>query len=128
MAIREKYKNNPQKLNQAQMKIYKKRGVNPLGGCLPMLIQMPFFIPFLLFSEQQSSLRSEPFIFWIKDLSAPDYVFDLPFHIPIYGSQVAILPIFMVLSMFVQQKMMTGGSIQQPQQKTMQYNMIPCFF
>ena len=128
LAIREKYKNNPQKLNQAQMKIYKKRGVNPLGGCLPMLIQMPLLYSLFVVFRTTIELRSEPFIFWIKDLSAPDYVFDLPFHIPIYGSQVAILPIFMVLSMFVQQKMMTGGSIQQPQQKTMQYIMIPVFF
>ncbi len=128
LAIREKYKNNPQKLNQAQMKIYKKRGVNPLGGCLPMLIQMPLLYSLFVVFRTTIELRSEPFVFWIKDLSAPDYVFELPFHIPIYGSQVAVLPVFMVISMFLQQKMMTGGAIQQPQQKTMQYIMIPVFF
>ena len=128
LAIREKYKNNPQKLNQAQMKIYKKRGVNPLGGCLPMLIQMPLLYSLFVVFRTTIELRSEPFVFWIKDLSAPDYVFELPFHIPIYGSQVAVLPIFMVISMFIQQKMMTGGAVQQPQQKTMQYIMIPVFF
>ena len=110
------------------MKIYKKRGVNPLGGCLPMLIQMPLLYSLFVVFRTTIELRSEPFIFWIKDLSSPDYVFDLPFHIPIYGSQVAILPVFMVVSMFVQQKMMTGGTVQQPQQKTMQYVMIPVFF
>ena len=128
LAIREKYKNNPQKLNQAQMKIYKKRGVNPLGGCLPMLIQMPLLYSLFVVFRTTIELRSEPFVLWIKDLSAPDYVFELPFHIPIYGSQVAVLPIFMVVSMFLQQKMMTGGTVQQPQQKTMQYIMIPVFF
>ncbi len=128
LAIREKYKNNPQKLNQAQMKIYKKRGVNPLGGCLPMLIQMPLLYSLFVVFRTTIELRSEPFVFWIQDLSAPDYVFELPFHIPIYGSQVAVLPIFMVVSMFLQQKMMTGGTMQQPQQKTMQYIMIPVFF
>ena len=127
LAIREKYKNNPQKLNQAQMKIYKKRGVNPLGGCLPMLIQMPLLYSLFVVFRTTIELRSEPFVLWIKDLSAPDYVFELPFHIPIYGSQVAVLPIFMVVSMFLQQKMMTGGTVQ-PQQKTMQYIMIPVFF
>mgnify|MGYP001166248433 CR=1 FL=1 len=128
LAIREKYKNNPQKLNQAQMKIYKKRGVNPLGGCLPMLIQMPLLYSLFVVFRTTIELRSEPFVLWIQDLSAPDYVFELPFHIPIYGSQVAVLPIFMVVSMFLQQKMMTGGTMQQPQQKTMQYIMIPVFF
>ena len=128
LAIRDKYKNNPQKLNQAQMKIYKKRGVNPLGGCLPMLIQMPLLYSLFVVFRTTIELRSEPFVFWIQDLSAPDYVFELPFHIPIYGSQVAVLPIFMVVSMFLQQKMMTGGTVQQPQQKTMQYIMIPVFF
>ena len=128
LAIREKYKNNPQKLNQAQMKVYKKRGVNPLGGCLPMLIQMPLLYSLFVVFRTTIELRSEPFVFWIKDLSVPDYVFELPFHIPIYGSQVAVLPIFMVISMFLQQKMMTGGTVQQPQQKTMQYIMIPVFF
>ena len=128
LAIREKYKNNPQKLNQAQMKLYKKKGVNPLGGCLPMLIQMPLLYSLFVVFRTTIELRSEPFVFWIKDLSAPDYVFELPFHIPIYGSQVAVLPIFMVISMFLQQKMMTGGTVQQPQQKTMQYIMIPVFF
>ena len=128
LAIREKYKNNPQKLNQAQMKIYKKRGVNPLGGCLPMLIQMPLLYSLFVVFRTTIELRSEPFVLWIQDLSVPDYVFELPFHIPIYGSQVAVLPIFMVVSMFLQQKMMTGGTVQQPQQKTMQYIMIPVFF
>ena len=128
LAIREKYKNNPQKLNQAQMKLYKKRGVNPLGGCLPMLIQMPLLYSLFVVFRTTIELRSEPFVFWIQDLSVPDYVFELPFHIPIYGSQVAVLPIFMVISMFLQQKMMTGGAVQQPQQKTMQYIMIPVFF
>ena len=127
LAIREKYKNNPQKLNQAQMKIYKKRGVNPLGGCLPMLIQMPLLYSLLLFFEQLLNFVQSLLFFWIQDLSVPDYVFQLPFHIPIYGSQVAVLPIFMVVSMFLQQKMMTGGTVQQPQQKTMQYIMIPVF-
>ena len=73
-------------------------------------------------------LRAEPFIWWIKDLSAPDAVFTLPFSIPIYGSHVAILPILMVVSMFIQQRMMSGGAAQQPQQKTMQYFMTGFFF
>ena len=127
-SIRDKYKNNPQKLNQAQMQLYKKRGVNPLGGCLPMLIQMPLLFALFVVFRTTIELRAEPFIWWIKDLSTPDAVINLPFHIPIYGSHVAILPVFMVVSMFIQQKMMSGGAMQQPQQKTMQYFMTGFFF
>ncbi len=127
MTIREKYKSNPQKLNQAQMQLYKKRGVNPLGGCLPMLIQMPLLFSLFIVFRTTIELRAEPFIWWIKDLSVPDAVVYLPFKIPLYGSHIAILPIFMVISMFIQQRMMTGG-IQQPQQKTMQYFMTAFFF
>jgi len=126
--IRDKYKNNPQKLNQAQMQLYKKKGVNPLGGCLPMLIQMPLLFALFVVFRTTIELRAEPFIWWIKDLSTPDAVINLPFHIPIYGSHIAILPIFMVVSMFIQQRMMSGGSMQQPQQKTMQYFMTAFFF
>jgi len=126
-ALREKYKNNSQKLNQATMKLYKERGVNPLGGCLPMLLQMPLLFALFVVFRTTIELRSEPFIWWIKDLSSPDAIFDLPFNIPIYGSQVAILPVLMVVSMFIQQKMMSGGA-QQPQQKTIQYFMTGFFF
>ncbi len=126
--IRDKFKNNPQKLNQAQMQLYKKRGVNPLGGCLPMLIQMPLLFALFVVFRTTIELRAEPFVWWIKDLSTPDAIINLPFHIPIYGSHIAILPIFMVVSMFIQQKMMSGGAMQQPQQKTMQYFMTAFFF
>jgi len=109
------------------MKLYKERGVNPLGGCLPMLLQMPLLFALFVVFRTTIELRSEPFIWWIKDLSSPDAIFDLPFNIPIYGSQVAILPVLMVVSMFIQQKMMSGGA-QQPQQKTIQYFMTGFFF
>ncbi len=126
-ALRDKHKNNPQKLNQATMKLYKEKGVNPLGGCLPMLLQMPLLLALFQVFRSTIELRSEPFIWWIKDLSAPDTVFHLPFHIPIYGDQVSILPVLMVVSMFIQQRMMSPGA-QQPQQKTMQYFMTAFFF
>lgn len=126
-SLREKYKNNPQKLNQATMKLYKERGVNPLGGCLPMLLQMPLLFALFIVFRTTIELRNEPFVFWIKDLSSPDVIFSLPFSIPIYGSNVAFLPILMVISTFIQQKMMSGG-VQQPQQKMMQYFMTGFFF
>ena len=127
-ALRDKLGNNPQKLNQATMKLYKERGVNPLGGCFPMLLQMPLLFALFQVFRTTIELRAEPFIWWIKDLSVPDAVFTLPFSIPVYGSHVAILPILMVVSMFVQQRMMSGGAVQQPQQKTMMYFMTGFFF
>jgi len=127
-ALREKYKNNPNKLNQATMELYKTRGVNPLGGCLPMLLQMPLLFALFVVFRTTIELRAEPFVWWIKDLSVPDAVFTLPFNIPIYGSHVAILPMLMVVSMFIQQRMMSGGAAQQPQQKMMQYFMTGFFF
>ena len=127
-SLREKYKNNSQKLNQATMALYKKRGVNPLGGCLPMVLQMPLLFALFTVFRSTIELRGEPFIFWIKDLSAPDIIFNLPFTIPIYGNYVCALPMLMALSMFVQQKMMSGGAMQQAQQKVMQYSMMVFFF
>ena len=126
-SLREKHKNNPQKLNQATMQLYKEKGVNPLGGCLPMILQMPLLFALFIVFRTTIELRNEPFVFWIKDLSSPDVIFTLPFEIPIYGSHVAFLPILMVISTFIQQKMMSGG-VQQPQQKMMQYFMTGFFF
>ena len=125
--LKEKYKSNPTKLNQATMELYKKRGVNPLGGCLPMLLQMPLLFALFQVFRTTIELRAEPFIWWITDLSSPDTVLLLPFKIPIYGNHVAILPVLMVVSMFIQQRMMSGAA-QQPQQKTMQYFMTAFFF
>ncbi|MBA64441.1 MAG: hypothetical protein CMG55_01430 [Candidatus Marinimicrobia bacterium] len=126
-ALRDKYKNDPQKMNQATMKLYKEKGVNPLGGCLPMILQMPLLFALFIVFRTTIELRSEPFVWWIKDLSAPDKIFDLPFTIPLYGSHIAFLPILMVISTFIQQRMMSGNN-QQPQQKMMQYFMTGFFF
>ena len=130
-AIKEKFKTNAQKVNTATMELYKKKGVNPMGGCLPMVIQMPLL--FSLFTVFRSTIefRGEPFFWWIKDLSAPDIIFNLPFTIPIYGGYVCALPIFMAGSMYLQQKMMTPASMtgeQAQQQKLMQTFMMGFFF
>ena len=129
--LREKYKNNPTKLNQATMELYKKRGVNPLGTCFPMLLQMPLLFALFTVFRSTIELRGEPFVFWIKDLSAPDVIFYLPFKIPLYGDYVCALPILMALSMFAQQKMAQPTGVTGPQadqQKMMQYFMMGFFF
>jgi len=126
--LRDKHKNNPTKLNQATMELYKKKGVNPMGSCLPMLLQMPLLIALFTVFRSTIELRGKPFVFWINDLSAPDIIFNLPFKVPIYGDYVCALPIIMALSMYAQQKMMTVGGPQQEQQKMMQYFMMGFFF
>ena len=127
--LKEKHKNNQQKLQQAQMDLYKKKGVSPFGTCLPMLLQMPLLFALFTVFRSTIELRGEPFVWWIRDLSAPDIIFYLPFKIPLYGNYVCALPILMALSMFAQQKMMmTGGAAQQEQQKFMQYFMMGFFF
>ncbi len=120
--LREKHKNDQRKFAQAQMALFKEHGVNPLSGCVPILLQMPLL--FALFTVFRSSieLRGAPFMLWINDLSRPDAVFDLGINIPLYGSQVAILPLLMGITMFIQMKLtptpQSGG-----QQKFMMYFM-----
>ena len=126
--LRDKHKNNPTKLNKATMELYKKKGVNPMGSCLPILLHMPLLIALFTVFRSTIELRGKPFVFWINDLSAPDIIFNLPFKVPIYGDYVCALPIIMALSMYAQQKMMTVGGPQQEQQKMMQYFMMGFFF
>tara|TARA_B100000315_G_scaffold260754_1_gene324863 strand:- start:20137 stop:21828 length:1692 start_codon:yes stop_codon:yes gene_type:complete len=108
--MKEKYKNDPQRLNKETMKLYKEHGVNPLGGCLPLLLQMPLLMALFIVFRSTIELRGAPFIFWIQDLSAPDTIFNLPFNIPIYGDQVSLLPLLMGVTMFIQQKSMAVQS------------------
>lgn len=124
--IRGKYKNNPQKMNEEIMKIYRKEGVNPLNpGCLPMFLQMPIFIALFVVLRKAIELRGAETILlpWIKDLSKPEVLISLksiiPGGIPIYGSQIALLPIINAILMFIQNKM----TIKDPNQKAMIYIM-----
>lgn len=119
--LQEKYKNDPQKLNQATMAMYKTEGVNPMGGCLPMLIQMPLLFGLFIVFRTTIELRGEGFMLWITDLSAPDTVYTFPgnFSLPLYGNTVNILPLVMGVTMFIQQKM----TVTDPKQKMMVYFM-----
>ena len=111
--LQEKYKNNKEKLNKEMMALYRKNRVNPLGGCLPMLLQLPVF--FALYSALSSAveLRHAPFIFWISDLSQPD--------------GLGITPILMGASMYIQQKMTPQTAMMDSTQaKVMQ--MLPFIF
>lgn len=110
--LREKLKDNPQKMNAAIAELYKKEGVNPLGGCLPMLIQFPFFIAMYGLFNNHFDLRGAEFIpGWISDLSAPDAVLSFGFEVPILGwTDLHILPFLYLAS-----QLLYGKVAQQPQ-------------
>ena len=122
-AIQEKYKDNPQKLQEAQLKLFKKAKVNPLGSCLPMLLQMPILITFFAFFQNSIELRQASFL-WADDLSAPDIIINLPFTVPLLGDHIAGFVLIMAASMVLMMKM--SGQSQaapNPALKAMQYVM-----
>ncbi|MCF8125800.1 MAG: membrane protein insertase YidC [Desulfotignum sp.] len=107
MEIREKYKNDKQKMNQEIMGLYKTYKVNPASGCLPLLVQMPIFFALYRMLYQAIELRHAPFVGWITDLSGPDRLFHFDFAIPLmeapYG--IPVLTLLMGASFLIQQKM-----------------------
>ena len=111
-ALREKYKNDNQRLSRETMKLYKEEGVNPLSGCLPLLLQMPIFIALYNLFGKTIELRQAPFILWIQDLSLPD-------ELLIGGFGLHILPLLMAVSMLIQQKM----TMKDPKQAVLVYMM-----
>jgi len=97
--IQKKYKNNPQQMQRELMNIYREYKINPLGGCLPMFVQIPIFIGFFFALRNSIFLRGAPFLLWIKDLSLPDTIFKIG-EFP-----VNVLPIIMTLTTYFQQKL-----------------------
>ena len=88
------------KKQQATMELYKKAGINPMGGCIPMLIQMPILIAMFRFFPASIELREQPFL-WADDLSSYDSVWNLPFSIPFYGDHVSLFALLMTVTLFV---------------------------
>lgn len=118
--IREKYKDDPQKMNQEVMKLYQTYGINPAGGCLPILLQMPILIALYGLFRATIELRQQPFILWITDLSVPDTIVHLPFRLPIFMiNEISGLALLLGLTMFIQQKM----TVTDPRQKALVYIM-----
>jgi len=121
--LKEKFKDDPQKMNQEMMALYKTYKVNPLGGCLPMVLQIPFFFALYKVLLMSIELRHAPFMLWINDLSAPDRLW-IGFDIP-YLHGVPVLTLLMGASMYLQQKM-TPTTADPTQAKIMQ--MLPVIF
>ena len=111
-ALREKHGGDQQKVSQDMMKLYKEEGVNPLGGCLPMLPQMPILFSLFNVFSGAIELRQTEFAFWITDLSQPDRIF-------LGGFEVHVLPLLMAVSSFFQSKM----TMKDPKQAAMVYIM-----
>jgi YidC/Oxa1 family membrane protein insertase len=106
--LREKYADDPQRLNEELLQLYKKHGVNPASGCFPMLIQIPIFFGFYNMLGKAVELRNSPFL-WVKDLSQPDTVAHLA------GIPINVLPLLMAVSMVAQMQLTpkTGDPVQQ---------------
>ena len=126
--LREKYGDDKEAMNREIMQLYKTYKVNPLGGCLPMLLQIPFFIAFYQVLYNLLDLRGAPFMLWIKDLAAPDRLGSFDFTIPFYAppTGIPVLTLLMGASMVLQQKM-TPNTMGDPMQARMMM-LMPIFF
>jgi YidC/Oxa1 family membrane protein insertase len=121
--IQEKYKSDRERQSQEMAKLMRETGWNPLGGCLPMFLQIPVFIGLYYALQSSIDLRQAPFMLWIDDLSRPETLFTLPgFGIPVH-----LLPILMIISMVVQQKL-TPTTTMDPAQQRMMMFMMPLMF
>jgi len=126
--LRNKHKDNPQKLNKEIMELYRQNKVNPLAGCLPMVLQIPVFFALYQVLIRSVALKGARFL-WIKDLSEPDRLMMLPVSLPVLGNEINILPILMAIGMFMQQKITmksTGG--ESAQQQKMMMIIMPVMF
>ena len=128
--LQEKYKDDQQKVSAETMKLYRDYGVNPLGGCLPMLIQIPIFFGFYRVLQYAAELRGQSFL-WVKDLAAADtiYTWDLPFPIPLLGQHLHInpLPLIMGVTMFLQMKLTPQPQTTDPMQRRI-FMLMPFMF
>jgi YidC/Oxa1 family membrane protein insertase len=115
----EKFKKDPMKKQQETMKLYNKAGVNPMAGCIPALIQLPFMYASFQFFPSAVQLRQKGFL-WADDLSSFDSVLKLPFNIPLYGDHVSLFALLAAIAIFFYMKMTSGDQqMQAPQQEGM---------
>ncbi|MGB0257460.1 MAG: membrane protein insertase YidC [Coraliomargarita sp.] len=118
--LKEKYADNPQKMQQETLKLFREHRVNPVAGCLPLFIQMPIFLGLFYMLRTASELRHEPFL-WVQDLSMPDTMFEVA------GFPINILPIIMGVTMFLQMSMMPVSPTADPMQQKI-FKFLPFVF
>ncbi len=117
--LNEKFKKDAMKKQQETMKLYSKAGVNPMAGCIPALIQLPFMYASFQFFPSAFELRQKGFL-WADDLSSFDEIVKLPFHIPLYGNHISLFPILAAVAIFFYMKMTSGDQqMAAPQQEGM---------
>ncbi|HRL71047.1 MAG TPA: membrane protein insertase YidC [Flavobacterium sp.] len=115
----EKFKKDPMKKQQETMKLYNKAGVNPMAGCIPALIQLPFMYASFQFFPSAFELRQKSFL-WADDLSSFDEIIRLPFYIPFYGNHISLFPVLASIAIFFYMKMTSGDQqMAAPQQEGM---------
>ncbi|MDD5439434.1 MAG: membrane protein insertase YidC [Candidatus Omnitrophica bacterium] len=125
--LRQMHKDNPQKLNKEIMELYKQYNVNPFGGCLPMLLQLPIFFGFYQALVHSLELKDARFL-WIKDLSGPDALFTFSQPLPFLGDKFNILPLITLVVMVVQQKVSTASQGQLSPEMAQQQKIMAIFF
>ena len=129
--LTEQHKSDPKRMNQEVFALYKEHRVSPLGGCLPMLLQMPIFIALFQGISHFIELRGASFL-WIKDLSLPDRIAQLPVTLPLLGDGVNLLPAVMALAMYLQtqasQKTMGSSAANNPTAQMMSGPIMPVVF
>ncbi len=120
--INEKYpkQEDAMKKQQATMDLYKRAGISPMGGCLPMLFQFPILYAMFRFFPASIELRQQHFL-WATDLSAYDSILDLPFNIPLYGDHISLFALLMAISMFLYSKMTSGQMSSDPSMAGMKF-------
>ncbi|MFW6044808.1 MAG: membrane protein insertase YidC, partial [Planctomycetota bacterium] len=127
--LQKKYGDERDKMVQEQMKLYSKYGVHPMSGCWPMLLQMPIFLSLFMSLRTYVPLRQAMFIpGWITDLSQPDTIWHFPFHLPVVGNQLNILPLIMVVAWMLNHHLTPKPSDSQAQQQQKIMKWMPVLF
>ena len=128
--VREKYKDNPNRMNQEMAALYKREKVSPLGGCLPLLLQMPIFLGMYRVMSSHFSLRGAPFFWWITDLAEPESILSFGnFTVPILGwTDLRLLPILFVLTQILSTKFMQQPGAQSNKNMKLMSQLLPVFF
>lgn len=106
-----KYKDNQQRMHKEMLELYREKKINPFGGCLPMILQMPIFIALYQTMMRLIDLKGAGFL-WIKDLAEPDRLFIFKQSFPVIGNELNLLPLLMIVTMLIQQKMTTTNALQ----------------
>ncbi|MCP4364262.1 MAG: membrane protein insertase YidC, partial [Planctomycetes bacterium] len=126
--LQEKYKNDKQRQGQEQMALFKRHGVNPMSGCLPIVLQLPIFYALFRTLQLSFEMRQAPFGLWIHDLARPDMLYTLSDPLPFLGSHINALPIIMAAASIVQMKMMPSNPDPKMQQQQQLMKFMPIMF